>query len=298
LKAADLGPHEITINNGLLVVRSGNSTLWSAPATEIATFSTLSATDAKLFEVSVPGTNLPGTVRYLGSGQPIELISNQPAIDLASLSADKLFGLGVIDLRTTGLHQLTLRRLDVSAINSAKSLRILMDTDDTLVALSDWKSGTGRMENNDWVQPYTSGDATIEIVSATAWQNEVNSFDVNGDQGTSPLDVLDLINVINLNVFANGNLPSRSSSTLRSFFDTNGDGRVDPLDVLKVINELNRSGSSEGEGEGSVKVIQAESPMSRAMIDRAMAADLDSMLGDIENERVGRRQARRGQLSR
>jgi len=80
LKAADLGPHEIMISSGLLVVRAGNSTLWSAPATEIATLTTLSATDAKLFEVSVPGSNLPDTVRYLGSGQPFELLSNHPAI--------------------------------------------------------------------------------------------------------------------------------------------------------------------------------------------------------------------------
>ncbi len=298
LKATDMGPHEIMINNGLLVVRSGSSTLWSAPATEIAKFTTLGANDAKIFEVSVPGTNLPGTVRYTGSGQPIELISNRPSIDLASLSSDKLFGLGVIDLRTTGLHQLTVRRLDVSAINVAKSLRILMDANDTLIALADWKSGTGRMENGAWVQPFTSGDAIIEIVSATAWQNEVNPFDVDGDSGISPLDVLDLINVINLNVFPNGNLPSRGNSTAKSFLDTNGDGRVDPLDVLKVINELNRSGSGEGLGEGANKGIHQQDTMSRSMIDRAMAADLSSMLGDLESESTWKRQARNLQVSR
>lgn len=292
LKAADLGPHEITISNGLLVVTSGSKILWSAPASEIATLTTVSETDAKLFEVSVPGTNLPGVVRYTGAGKPIELISNRTSMDLASLSADKLFGLGVIDLRATGVHQLTVRRLDVSAINAAKSLRILMDAADTLVALSNWTSGTGRMENGAWLQPYTSGDATIEIVSATPWQNEVNSFDVDGDNGISPLDVLDLINVINLNVFPNGNLPSRGSSNSKSFFDTNGDGRADPLDVLKVINELNRTGSGEGEGEGSTKRMQEEGTMSRAMIDRAMAADLSSFIHDFESEDARRRQTR------
>jgi hypothetical protein len=224
-KAADLGPHEVMVSNGSLVVRSGGSTRWSAPATEIAKFATL------------------------------------------------------------------------SAINSTKSLQVLMDAANTLVAVSSWTNGT---ESGAWVQPYTSIDATIEIVNAGPWQNEVNSFDVDDDNGISPLDVLSLIHVINLNSFPNGSLPSRGSSTSKNFFDTNGDGRVDPLDVLKVNNELNRSGSSEGEGvgEGSVKVIQAESPMSRAMIDRAMAADLDSMLGDMENERVGKRQARHRHLSR
>jgi len=241
---------------------------------------------------------MPGVVRYKGSGMPIEFVSNRSSMDLATLSADKLFGIGILDLKTSGVNNLTLRRLDVSAINPAKSLRILMDVDDTLNALSDWKSGTGRMENSVWVQPYTSGDATIEIVSATAWQNEVNSLDVNGDQGTSPLDVLDLINVINLNVFPSGILPSRGSSPLKSFYDTNGDGRVDPLDVLKVINELNRAGSAEGEGAGIGSGSRTQSMISKDMIDRAMAADLSLLFNDIESDGAWKRQSRPRRLSR
>ena len=273
LNAAELGAHEIMISNGLLVLSSGGKTLWSAPASEIAKLTTLNETVAKLFEVSVPGTNLPGTVRYIGSGKPIELVSNRSSIDLATLSADKLFGIGVVDLRTSGVQNLTLRRADVRAINSAKSLRILMDQYDTLGALSDWKSQTGRVENNIWVQPYISDDATIEVVSATPWQNKVNPIDVNGDQGASPLDVLELINQINANSFPGGLLPARGSGSLQGFYDPDGDGSISPLDVLNVINSLNRAGGGEGEGE-STMVEQGDI----RMVDHLMAADLSDIL--------------------
>ncbi len=273
LNALELGGHEIAISNGLLVIRSGTKALWSAPASEIAKFTTLNDTGAKLFEVSAPATNLPGTVRYSGSGKPIELVSNRSSIDLAVLSTDKLYGVQLVDLRASGIQNLTLRRADVIALNSGKNLRILMDQADTLVALSDWKSQTGRVENSVWVQPYVSDDATIEVVSATPWQNEVNPIDVNGDQGASPLDVLELINQINANSFPGGVLPTRVSGGLQSFYDPDGDSRLGPLDVLVVINELNRVSGGEGEstrfGLDEVK-----------NVDQLMSADLSDILDE------------------
>ncbi len=276
LNALELGGHEIAISNGLLVVSSGTKVLWSAPASEIAKFTTLNDTGAKLFEVSAPATNLPGTVRYSGSGKPIELVSNRPSIDLAVLSADKLYGVQLVDLRASGSQNLTLRRADVLALNSGKNLRILMDQADTLVALSDWKSQTGRVENSVWVQPYVSDAATIEIVSASPWQNEVNPTDVDGDQGASPLDVLELINQINANTFPGGVLPERVSGGQQSFYDPDGDGRVGPLDVLMVINELNRV--SGGEGESTRIALN-----NIKNVDQLMSADLF----DILDERQG-----------
>jgi len=64
------------------------------------------------------------------------------------------------------------------------------------------------------------------------------------------------------------------------------------LDVLKVINELNRIGSSEGEGEGMASGSPTRSPISQELIDRAMAADLSSLLDNGENEGALRRQSR------
>ena len=157
-----------------------------------------------------------------------------------------------------------------------------MDQVDTIGALSDWKSQSGRIESNLWVQPYMSGDATIEIVSATPWQNEVNPIDVNGDQGASPLDVLELINQINGNSFPGGVLPARVSSSPQSFYDPDGDGRLGPLDVLMVINELNRTSGAEGENTRSQQ-------HDHHKIDQLMAADLSDILD--ERQGVSRRRS-------
>jgi len=280
LNAIDVGAHEISVIGTQLLVNVGGVTRWSAPVSEITKWTTIDGAGTKLFEAAQPATNLPGTVRYGGVGKPIELVNPRSAIDLSTLGADKLYGIQRIDMSATGAQSLALRTEDVNALNASKSLQVVMDSQDVLIASGQWKSQLGRIENSVWVQPFTSGGATVEVVSPKTWQNKMNPIDVDGDQSVSPLDVLALVNLINSNSLPGGKLPVRGTTTLDSFYDPDGDGSISPLDVLTVVNEINRRQAGGG-GEGE-------------QVDFIMAYELDTLIsrdmeqGDNEQVRVRR----------
>jgi len=282
LNAIDVGAHEISVVGTQLLVSVGGATRWSAPVSEITKWTTIDGAGTKLFEAAQPATNLPGTVRYGGVGKPIELVNPRSAIDLSTFGADKLYGIQRIDMSATGVQSLALQSEDVSALNASKSLQVVMDSQDVLIASGQWKSQLGRIENSVWVQPFTSGGATVEVVSPKTWQNKMNPIDVDGDQSVSPLDVLALVNLINSNSVPGGKLPARGTTTLDSFYDPDGDGSISPLDVLTVVNEINRRQAGGG-GEGE-------------QVDFIMAYELDTLISrDMEqgdNEQVRARRLR------
>jgi len=81
-------------------------------------------------------------------------------------------------------------------------------------------------------------DHQIEI-SNVSWHNFDNPFDVNGVDGTSPLDALLVINELTDRVFSDpitGHLSVVGSPP--PYLDVTNDGVVSPLDALLVINEL------------------------------------------------------------
>ncbi len=90
------------------------------------------------------------------------------------------------------------------------------------------------------------------MASQLPWQNATNPFDVDNQNGVTPLDVLIVIN--RLNSVGPGKLPPPVTAQLSPpFFDTSGDNEVTALDVLKVINYLNAAASNvAGEGEGAL----------------------------------------------
>jgi hypothetical protein len=270
LNATELGTHEIAIRNGLLVVTASGATVRSVPAADLTKVTTIDSNGATLFEVALPANNLPGMVRFIGAGNPIELIAERSAVDLSILTSDKLFGIGLVDLRAVGANSLAFQASNISSVNGSKTLRILMDRDDSLSAPGGWRPQTGRLENSVWVQPFTNTVAKIEVISETPWQNKVNRFDIDGDQAVSPLDALVLVNLINANTFPNGQLPARGSTQPDGFFDPNGDNILGPLDVLSLINEINHGSRAAGEGEGGKR---------SNLVDQVMAMEF----GDLES---------------
>ncbi len=250
LNATELGPHEIAIRNGLLVVTARGASIRSVPLAELTKVTTIDGSGGKLFEVALPASNLLGMVRFTGVSNPIELIAERSAVDLSILTSDKLFGIGLVDLRAVGANSLAFQASNINAINGSKKLRILMDREDSLSIPGNWLAQTGRLENGVWVQPFTNAGAKIEVISETPWQNKVNRFDIDGDQAVSPLDALVLVNLINANTFPNGQLPARGSTQPDGFFDPDGDNLLGPLDVLSLINEINRGSGAGSEGEG------------------------------------------------
>jgi hypothetical protein len=85
--------------------------------------------------------------------------------------------------------------------------------------------------------------------------------DVNGDNNTSPLDALVLINELERTGPKKLATPSvlRQIETLVNtvlpFYDVTGDGWLSPIDVLHVVNRLDLQPSAEGEYTAAVDAI-------------------------------------------
>ncbi len=97
------------------------------------------------------------------------------------------------------------------------------------------------------------------LVTNNPFQNPARPGDVNASGATTPLDALQIINLLNRFPFAN---PSQSSILLSDplppgvelppFPDVNGDGRISAADALEVINILNRAPVPGATGEGEL----------------------------------------------
>ncbi|TVS20603.1 MAG: hypothetical protein EA424_03205 [Planctomycetaceae bacterium] len=88
------------------------------------------------------------------------------------------------------------------------------------------------------------------------WHNHVSPFDVNGQDGVTPLDVLILINYINWNPHAP--LLPPAPPLPPPYYDVNNDGYVTPHDVLLVINYINRQSSEAAEAEGIAALVPTQ----------------------------------------
>ncbi|MCY2987017.1 MAG: dockerin type I domain-containing protein, partial [Planctomycetota bacterium] len=90
--------------------------------------------------------------------------------------------------------------------------------------------------------------SVTNLAVAHPFQNPTRSTDVNGDQQTTAIDVLLIINDINTN--GTRALPKvRQPGAL--YLDINGDDAVTALDVLTAINYINNHPVSSAEGESS-----------------------------------------------
>lgn len=77
----------------------------------------------------------------------------------------------------------------------------------------------------------------VAVTPAFPWHNYDLPLDVNGDNATSPIDVLIIIQEINRN--GSYELPTPRSSLEPPFYDVNRDGWITPSDALQIINYLN-----------------------------------------------------------
>ncbi|MBP85811.1 MAG: hypothetical protein CMJ64_03700 [Planctomycetaceae bacterium] len=84
------------------------------------------------------------------------------------------------------------------------------------------------------------------IASSNTWQNPANVHDVNNDTFVSPIDALQIINILN----TEGSHTLTSADVPPPFVDVNGDGFVAPIDALIVINFISSGGEPESEATG------------------------------------------------
>jgi Bacterial Ig domain/Dockerin type I domain len=118
------------------------------------------------------------------------------------------------------------------------------------------------------------GQTLVGMVTMTVnkqWYNASQPTDVTGDNNTSPLDALQVINVLNRD--GSMTLPSVPTGTLADagYLDTNDDGSVSPVDALLVINELNSAAmarsQANAEGEsGSSELVSLATTQSQSVV--------------------------------
>ena len=119
----------------------------------------------------------------------------------------------------------------------------------------------------------TSNLGNVVITFYSAFQNQVNNLDVDGDTLITPLDPLAIVNYINAHP-GNGQLPLNSPD-VPPFVDVDGDGFSTPLDVLFVVNKLNSNatgGGGEGEGIAPSAIAASTPPVSSTAADSVFAS--------------------------
>ena len=284
MQIAPLGTPGVSVSDGTILVTSGSKVVWSAPAADVSTLSLLDASSVKVRELKDFVAAPPDIVRYSETGKPVEVQVVSPTLSLAASGATSLQGVKFIDLRQSGASTVAFSIDDIKQINMDKSIQIRLDANDAISTPSSWKMGSGRVENGVWVQTYTSptGETKLEVIGDRPWRNEVLRLDTDGDSTISPLDALILINGLNNNIFGNGRLPGRTTSSPTGFYDPDGDNSLSPLDVLSVINKLNSKGEAEGEG-GSTIV----SPIATDLLfsQWSYVSDLDTVWNSSPNRR-------------
>jgi hypothetical protein len=105
------------------------------------------------------------------------------------------------------------------------------------------------------------------LVQSNPYQNPLNAFDVNKTGNVTPLDALNVINLLSIYSRRRAStdpagiplnpVPSYMTDIVNGRYlpDVDGNGMVTPNDALRVINELARQRrAGEGEGEGFVPV--------------------------------------------
>jgi hypothetical protein len=253
LRVDELGAHEITIANGLVVIKVAGSIVWSVPANELSKLTSVNRSGEVVAELRDFSSAFPGAILYNQANSTVELKVSTENLNLVTYGTENLVGVQTIDLRQTGSNVLVVQPEQVAELNSEKRLQVILNQDDSLSTSSSWAAQAGRIENGVWVQPYTSVNLvtgvvkTLEVVSERPWRNEVLRLDSDGDRSISPLDVLLLINGVNTAIFPGGRLPARTPTNGSGFYDTDGDDFLGPLDVLQVINHVNLTRNGEGE---------------------------------------------------
>lgn len=83
----------------------------------------------------------------------------------------------------------------------------------------------------------------IGLKGDTPLQNEGNILDVDGDASVNPLDLLNVVNVINFS--GRASIPASSFPDTSRKYDVNGDNFVNPLDASLIMDALSYSAGTE-----------------------------------------------------
>ncbi|HPM81482.1 MAG TPA: RHS repeat-associated core domain-containing protein, partial [Candidatus Anammoximicrobium sp.] len=135
-------------------------------------------------------------------------------------------------------------------------------------------------DNVAWEEASPTPDTfdTLTTVMQVPWQNPVNQYDVYGQDGVWPLDVLLIVNYINAHPGESSVPPAPQVPP--PFYNVDGDDGITAQDVLLVINYINSQSAAAGEAEATATPTEAEAGAIAGARDRSAVWDFDAPASD------------------
>ncbi len=199
------------------------------------------------FAISISNTD-PQSIVLSGSGNTFFLTQPDSQLD----------GIQLIDIRGVGNNTLMLNADRIRDVFAESTIRVISDSDDTVVFDGDWEFVVASLADGQLVRQFTRVGAVVDLVGPDDFTNPISEFDVNGSGNVSSVDALQIINELSRRRFSDDRSnpvgevrdPGLVDLDLFRFYDVTRDSRITALDALRVINELARQSSSSGSPEG------------------------------------------------
>ncbi|QDV43753.1 hypothetical protein Enr13x_36110 [Stieleria neptunia] len=174
-----------------------------------------------------------------------------------------------VDIRGSGANQVVISRAQIETSTPDQDLLIVSDPGDEISFESGWTFTSVELIRGQWERSFVNGLATVRVVGPHDWTNPVQATDVNGQNGMTALDALNVINAIAIghehaNALFDAQavlVDARTIAPERFFFyDVNGDLALTPRDALNVINALGRQQNA-AEAEPILVAMMAADPV-------------------------------------
>lgn len=180
--------------------------------------------------LSVDGGQGADTLKLLGAGW---------SIDWTGTSASHVKSIETIDVQASGANTLKLSQTTVQNAVGASPLRVRQGKDDTVNYGSGWQNKSPQIITGTFLHIIQQGTNIVQIDTATAYRNPLNSLDTNGDGLITAIDALLIINSLNSPGDKSLSVPTILKVGTFEYIDTNGDNFVTAIDALPVVNALN-----------------------------------------------------------
>ncbi|QEG42897.1 GEVED domain-containing protein [Roseimaritima ulvae] len=126
------------------------------------------------------------------------------------------------------------------------------------------------------------------VIGDNPYQNPNGQYDVNNQDGVTPLDALQVINALNAYNRQYGGtsipLPPPVGFTVNGFLDVDGNGSVEPNDAKQVIDELNRLYRQGAQGESARSSSSVFDPAATMGVEGVLDTLADDQLSAGSNE--------------
>lgn len=251
---------DVSFESGVIVIASASEEVFRAPINNLGSLIFTGSADNETLTLELgPDFGIPqnGLVLDGGAGgNTLVLVGTDGVIDFTNAL------LNITDFRNLDLSSAdaTIVVLDAAVVATLSPnlvrLTITAGEEDRIQVneADQWRLGAPINNGSFLLTASTTNGEVIEAAVAHAWQNFLQTGDVNNDGSVTAGDALRIINELSRREFSNADTqdlmnPGDVTSWPGVYFDHNGDDRATALDALRVINDLARQSLNGGGSE-------------------------------------------------